>query len=99
MPLWITDINHDGRNDPIFSNAERANYASNFVSVLLNQPANTVDGAVTASPEPSNVTDAFTLNASLIPSNLAENLLLTVPLNLPVPGGRRAASEMPLSPR
>ena len=73
-PLWITDINHDGRNDLIFSNAARANYASNSISVLLNQAANTVDGTLTASPEPSNVTYPFTLHASLTPSNSSDTL-------------------------
>jgi hypothetical protein len=68
-PLWITDINHDGRNDLIFSNASRSNEASNSVAVLLNQHANIVDGTLTALPEPSNVTYPFTLRAALFPSN------------------------------
>ena len=67
-PSWITDINHDGRNDLIFANG------GNSISVLLNQAASTVDGALTASPEPSNVTYPFALNASLAPSNASDTL-------------------------
>jgi hypothetical protein len=70
----ITDIHHDGRNDLIFSNAGRGNEASDSISVLLNQPENTVSGTLTASPEPSNVTYAFTLQAILTPSNFGDTL-------------------------
>jgi hypothetical protein len=81
-PLWITDINHDGRNDLIFSNALRGNYASNSISVLLNEAAVSVSGTVTASPEPSNVTYPFTLQASLIPSNAGDVLSGNVTFSL-----------------
>jgi hypothetical protein len=81
-PLWITDINHDGRNDLVFSNAGRLNYASNSISVLLNEAASTVSGTVTASPEPSNVTYPFTLHANLIPSNPADALFGNVTFSL-----------------
>jgi len=81
-PVWITDINHDGRNDLIFSNTQRGNYAANSISVLLNEAANTVTGTVTASPEPSNVTYPFTLHTSLIPSNPTDNLSGNVTFSL-----------------
>ena len=81
-PLWITDINHDGHNDLIFSNAGRLNYISNSISVLLNEAANVVDGTVTATPEPSNITYPFTLHASLTPSNFTDTLSGNVTFSL-----------------
>ena len=72
-PLWITDINHDGHNDLVFGNGGGAN-DSNSIVVLLNQPGNAVDGTVTASPEPSDVTYPFNLTASLTPSNFTDTL-------------------------
>ena len=77
-PVWITDINHDGRNDLVFSNAGRLNYISDSVSVLLNLGGVTVSGTVTATPEPSNVTYPFSLQANLIPSNPSDVLTGTV---------------------
>jgi hypothetical protein len=73
-PVWITDINHDGRNDLIFSNALRGNYAANSISVLLNQPDTVVTGSLIAIPEPSYVTYPFNVQATLAPPNSAANL-------------------------
>lgn len=81
-PMWITDINHDGRNDLIFSNAKSLNFPANSISVLLGLDATAVSGTVTASPEPSNVTYPFTLHASLVPSNASDVLSGVVTFSL-----------------
>ena len=81
-PLWITDINHDGRNDLIFSNAQRLNLAASSISVLLNLPDATLTGALTASPEPSYTGSPFTLRAVLAPVNANDTLAGTVTFSL-----------------
>ena len=81
-PLWITDINHDGANDLIFSNAKRLNLGTDSISVLLNNPAPGVSGTLNASPEPSYASYLFTLNASLVPSNPADSLTGSVSFSL-----------------
>ncbi|MGI4830759.1 MAG: FG-GAP-like repeat-containing protein, partial [Janthinobacterium lividum] len=73
-PVWITDINHDGHNDLIFGNANRLNEAGNSISILLNEVATAATGTLTASPEPSEVTYPFTLQAALIPGKPADIL-------------------------
>lgn len=73
-PFWITDINHDGRNDLIFSEAFRGNYEANAISVLLNLPATDVTGTVAANPEPSLITQPFTLKANLVPPDASSSL-------------------------
>lgn len=80
-PLWITDINKDGRNDLVISNAKSSNQASNSISVLLNDSSN-ADGTLTAAPEPSNVTYPFTLNASFTPADVSDAISGTVTFSL-----------------
>ncbi len=81
-PMWIADLNHDGRNDLIFSNALRPNLAANSISVLLNQPDVSAAGTLSANPEPSYVNEPFTLRATLLPSNAADTLTGTVTFSL-----------------
>ncbi len=81
-PLWITDINHDGRNDLIVANGLQLNGLTNSIAVLLNEPPTSLTGSITAAPEPSNVTYPFTLNATLFPSNAADTLSGTVTFSL-----------------
>ena len=81
-PLWITDINHDGRNDLVISNGMQINGPASSIAVLLNEPPATVTGSLTATPEPSNVTYPFTLHATLLPSNAADSLSGTVTFSL-----------------
>ncbi len=86
--LWITDINHDGRNDLIFSNAHPLNYSSNSISVLLNQADNTVTVArapsvamLTASPSAASYGTVVTLTATISAASPA------TPGGLPLPTG------------
>ena len=61
----IADLNNDGYPDLIFANADY-NIAASSVTVLMNLTAvNAVTGNLYATPEPSLVTQPFTLTAAL----------------------------------
>jgi hypothetical protein len=63
----IADMNGDGFPDIVIGNADY-NIPASSVTVLLNLGNTpTVTGTLVASPEPSLVTQAFTLTASLLP--------------------------------
>jgi Bacterial Ig-like domain (group 3)/FG-GAP-like repeat/FG-GAP repeat len=65
--LSITDLNGDGYPDLVFANGDY-NGAASSVTVLLNSgPAATITGTLVATPEPSVVTTAFNLTATLAP--------------------------------
>jgi hypothetical protein len=82
VPFWIVDINHDGRNDLIFSEAQRGNLSANAISVLLNLPDTTVTGDLVASPEPSFVSYPFTVQATFSPPTPGANLVGDVTFSL-----------------
>ena len=65
--ILVVDLNHDGLPDIVASNGDYNDTANSF-TVLLNQ-GNTpsVQGILTASPEPSTVGQPFTLTATLAP--------------------------------
>jgi hypothetical protein len=63
----IGDLNGDGLPDILIGNGDY-NIRASSVTVLLNQGNTpTVTGTLTATPEPSLVTKAFTLSASFLP--------------------------------
>ncbi len=65
--IALTDLNRDGHPDILAVNGD-SNAAANAFTVLLNQPGPpAATGTLTASPEPSAVTQPFSLTATLAP--------------------------------
>jgi hypothetical protein len=81
-PFWIADINHDGRNDLIFSESQRGNDAASSISVLLNEPDNVVTGMLAATPEPSFVNYPFAVQAIFTPPTAGASLTGNVTFSL-----------------
>ena len=66
--IFVSDLNLDGRPDLVFGNSRNeAGYSANSVTVLLNQSTLVATGALTSSPNPSYLSQAFTITATLTP--------------------------------